>query len=139
MDGTMGGPYATPSQLTIPIFTKWMLVFEEPEMPVLWLAKATPRTWLEQGKKIAVTSAPTRFGNVSYELRSDIEHGKISAIINLPAEYAATTKLRLRAPGGRKVRAVTLNGASWTDFDAAQEFVTIPSGQKGPIKVEVAF
>ena len=28
----------------------------------LWLAKATPRHWLEQGKKIAVSRAPTYFG-----------------------------------------------------------------------------
>jgi hypothetical protein len=139
MDGTLGGPYATPSQLTIPIFTKWMLVFEELESPVLWLAKATPRSWLEQGQKIAVTSAPTRFGKVGYELRSDIAQGKISAVVNLPAEHAATTKLRLRAPGGRRIRAVTLNGAPWTSFDAAQEVVIIPPGQKAPIKVEVSY
>lgn len=139
MDGTMGGPYATPSQLTVPVFTKWMLVFEEPETPVLWLAKATPRDWLEQGQKIAVTGAPTRFGTVGYELRSDIRQGRISAVVNLPPEYAATIKLRLRAPGDRKIRAVRLNGAAWSNFDAGQEVVVIPPGQKGQIKLEVAY
>ena len=139
MDGTMSGPYATPSQLTIPIFTKWMLVFEEPETPVLWLARATPRAWLEQGEKIAGAGAPTRFGTVGYELRSDIRQGKISALVNLPQGYMADTKLRLRAPGDRKIRAVTLNGAAWSNFDPAQEVVVIPSGQKGQIKLEIAY
>ena len=56
IDGTLGGPYCTPAEVAIPTFTKWMLVFEEPDDAVVWLASATPREWLEQGKKIAVTS-----------------------------------------------------------------------------------
>ena len=83
IDGTLEGPYCTPSEVGIPTFTKWMLVFENPDDPVVWLAKATPRVWLEQGKTIAVTDAPTRFGNVGYELHSDIDHGKISAVLHL--------------------------------------------------------
>ena len=37
-----------------------LLVMEDGES--LWLARATPRAWLEQGKKIAVKNAPTYFG-----------------------------------------------------------------------------
>lgn len=139
LDGTMGGPYATPSQVTIPILTKWMLVFEDPNEPVLWLARATPRAWLEQGKKIAVTGAPTRFGKVDYELHSDIDQGKISATVRLPEGYNATTKIRFRVPGDRKIRAVTLNKANWTDFVADQEVVVIPPGRRGPIALEISY
>ena len=39
----------------------------------LWLTRATPRAWLEQGKKIAVNRAPTYLGTVAYEILSDGE------------------------------------------------------------------
>jgi len=106
---------------------------------VVWLARATPREWLEQGKKIAVTAAPTRFGKVSYELRSDVAHDKVSAVIHAPQQSAATIKLRCRVPGGKKIRGVTVNGEKWTDFSAEQEAVVIPSRFKGDIAVEISY
>jgi hypothetical protein len=139
IDGTLAGPYCTPSEVSIPTFTKWMLVFEDPDESVVWLAKATPRIWLEQGKTIAVANAPTRFGSIGYELRSDIDHGKVSAVVHLPEGYRAVTKLRLRVPGGRKLRAVTLNGAPWTDFSPEQEVVVVPSRYHGTIRVEISY
>ena len=139
IDGTLEGPYATPSEVSIPTFTKWMLVFENPDDPVVWLAKATPRLWLEQGKTIAVTNAPTRFGNVGYELHSDIDHGKISAVLHLPEGYRAVTKLRLRVPGGKVIRSVTLNGTAWSDFSPGVEVVNLPSGRQGNISVEASY
>jgi hypothetical protein len=139
IDGTLGGPYCTPSEVSIPTFTKWMLVFEDPDEPVLWFAKATPRVWLEQGKTVAVSNAPTRFGNVGYELNSDIDHGRITAVLHLPEGYRAATKLRLRVPEGRPLRAVKVNGASWTDFSPNKEVVNIPSGRQGEIKVEASY
>jgi hypothetical protein len=139
IDGTLGGPYCTPAQVTIPTLTKWMLVFEEPDDAVVWLARATPREWLKQGKKIAVTAAPTRFGKVSYELHSDVAHDKVSAVIHAPEDSRATIKLRCRVPGGKKMRAVTINGEKWTNFSAEQEVVVIPPRFKGEIAVEIAY
>ena len=139
IDGTLGGPYCTPSEVSIPTFTKWMLVFENPDEPVVWLAKATPRVWLEQGKTIAVANAPTRFGNVGYELHSDIDHGKVSAVLHIPEGFGAATKLRLRVPGGKLLRGVTLNGAPWSNFSPEQEVVNIPSGRQGKISVEASY
>jgi len=139
IDGTLAGPYCTPSEVGVPTFTKWMLVFEQPDDPVVWLAKATPRIWLEQGKTIAVTDAPTRFGNIGYELDSDIEHGRISAVLHLPGGYRARTKLRLRVPGGKVLRSVTLNGTAWTDFSPEQEVVNLPPGRQGKISVEAHY
>jgi len=139
IDGTLGGPYCAPSEVSIPTFTKWMLVFEDPDAPVVWLGKATPRVWLEEGKNIVVADAPTRFGNVGYELHSDIAHGRISAILHLPEGYRAATKLRLRVPGGKTLRAVTVNGAPWTDFSPEQEVVNLPSGRHGQISIEASY
>src|SRR5215467_11940554 len=139
IDGTLAGPYCAPSEVSIPTFTKWMLVFENPDKPVVWLAKATPRVWLEQGKTVTVADAPTRFGNVGYELHSDIDHGKVSAVVHLPAGYRAATKLRLRVPGGKMLRAVALDGAPWTDFSSGQEVVNLPAGRQGKISVEASY
>lgn len=139
IDGTLGGPYCTPAQVTIPTLTKWMLVFEEPDNAVVWLARATPREWLEQGKKIAVTAAPTRFGKVSYELHSDVAHDKVSAVIHAPEDSTATIKLRCRVPAGKKMHAVTINGEKWTDFSAEREAVVIPPRFKGEIAVEISY
>ena len=139
IDGTLGGPYCTPAQVTIPTLTKWMLVFEEPDDSVVWLARATPRTWLEQGKKIAVTAAPTRFGKVSYELLSNVEKDEISAVIHVPEASAVTIKLRCRTPSAKKMRGVTINGEKWTDFLPEQEVVVIPARFKGEIAVEISY
>jgi hypothetical protein len=139
IDGALEGPYCTPSEVSIPTFTKWMLVFENPDEPVVWLAKATPRVWLEQGKTITVADAPTSFGNVGYELHSDIEHGRVSAVLDLPEGYRAATKLRLRVPGGKVLRAVALDGAPWTDFSPEQEVVNLPPGRQGKISVEATY
>jgi hypothetical protein len=139
IDGTLGGPYCTPAQVTIPTLTKWMLVFEEPDDAVVWLARATPREWLGQGKKIAVTDAPTRFGKISYELRSDVQHDTIAAVIRTPDERSATIKLRCRTPSGKKIRAVTINGEAWTDFSAEQEVVIIPPQFKSEINLQISY
>ena len=45
--------------MVVPLLTRWMLVFEEPASDTLWLAKGTPRAWLEDGQTIAVSRAPT--------------------------------------------------------------------------------
>jgi hypothetical protein len=139
IDGTLGGPYCTPAQVTIPTLTKWMLVFEDPDDSVLWLARATPRAWLEQGKKIAVAAAPTRFGRISYELRSDVQHDKITATIHAPENNSATIKLRCRTPANKKIRAVKIDGESWTDFSPEQEVVVIPPRFKNEIAVEISY
>ena len=43
-----------------------MLVMEQGD--VLWLARATPRAWLGQGKRISVRNAPTHFGTAANEI-----------------------------------------------------------------------
>jgi hypothetical protein len=55
-DGTQETPYCPPAQMTIPLNTKWMLVFEDPKAEVLWLTRGTPRYWLADGKKIRQNS-----------------------------------------------------------------------------------
>jgi len=114
-----------------------MLVMEEGES--LWLAKATPRAWLEQGKKISVKNAPTHFGTAAYEIVSDVDHGKINATVEPPARSAPKAiVLRLRHPEGKLLRAVTVNGKRHTDFDPQRETITLPPGTE-PMQVRAQF
>jgi len=131
-------PYCAPAQLTIPNITKWMLVFEEPASLTLWLAKATPRKWLESGESIEVTNAPTRWGRLSYSIKSKINENLIIANMDLPLDINTDIKLRFRTPGQREIQRVLVDGTVWENFDSQEETVTI-SGKHGSVKVEVYY
>ena len=110
-----------------------MLVMEIGD--VLWLAKATPRVWLEQGKKIAIKNAPTYFGTLAYEIVSDVDHGKINATIEMPSRKGPKeVVLRFRHPKSAPIKSVTVDGKGWTDFDKDREVVRLP-GSGGTAKV----
>jgi hypothetical protein len=101
-----------------------MLVMEEGDS--LWLARATPRAWLEQGRKISVKNAPTHFGVVGYEIVSDADSAKIAATVELPARKSPPTLLlRLRHPKAAPIRSVTVNDKPWKQFNANKEVIQL--------------
>jgi hypothetical protein len=112
-----------------------LLVMEDGQN--LWLARATPRAWLEQGKRIAVRNAPTHFGATSYEIISDVEHDTIKAQVRLPDRGRPdTVLLRLRHPRAKPIRAVTVNGSNWTAFD--KETIRL-QGRTGTVTIEATY
>jgi hypothetical protein len=114
-----------------------LLVWEDG--PSLWLARATPRVWLEQGQKISVKNAPTHFGNVAFEITSDVDHRRITATLNLPSRHPAREVwLRLRHPRTTPIRGVTVNGQDYPDFDPAREVVKLHD-LAGDVSVEVRY
>ena len=101
-----------------------LLVWEDGD--VLWLARATPRAWLEQGKKISVKNAPTIFGAAAYEIVSDVDNGKINATVEMPARKApGSVVLRFRHPKAAPIKGVTVNGKPWTEFNKDKETITL--------------
>jgi hypothetical protein len=70
----------------------------------LRLCFATPRRWLEDGKEIIVERAPTRFGEVSLHIKSDLKHNRVTSDIDLPARAPTHILLRLRLPGDAKIK-----------------------------------
>jgi hypothetical protein len=67
-------PYASSSQMLMPINLRWMLLWEHPlTNRTLWLARAVPRSWLSEGNNVSIASAPTSFGRVTYTIVSAIE------------------------------------------------------------------
>jgi hypothetical protein len=114
---------------------RMMLVMEEGD--VLWLARATPRDWLEQGKRIAVRNAPTHFGPVGYEIVSDVEHGRLVATVTLPSRNPPReVVLVLRHPASAAIAAVKINGKPWIDYDPARGLVRL-HGLSGQARVVV--
>ncbi len=104
-----------------------MLVREQDDHTLV-LAQAAPRVWLEDGKKISVKNAPTKFGNVSYDVRSHASSGSIDASFQLNSRETGTTViLRLRHPQGATLRRVTVNSQPWGDFDSKKEWIRIPN------------
>jgi hypothetical protein len=105
-----------------------LLVMEEGQ--ALWLARATPRAWLEQGKSIVVSSAPTYFGTVAYEIVSRVDEGKITAAVQMPSRKPPqTVMLRFRHPQAKPIKSVTLNGQDWRKFNTDKEAILVTGVQ----------
>jgi hypothetical protein len=111
-----------------------LLVMEDADS--LWLARATPRAWLGQGQKISVKNAPTHFGTVGYEIVSDTDNGKITAVVEMPSRNPPkSVLLRFRHPKVLPMKSVAINGSSWADFDPVKEVISLHD-VKGTVKVE---
>jgi len=114
-----------------------LLVMEDGQY--LWVARATPRVWLEQGMRISVKNAPTYFGTVDFEITSDVDHGRITANLKMPSRHTARQVwLRLRHPKTTPIRGVTVNGQDYLDFDPGREVVMLHD-LMGNVSVEVRY
>jgi len=105
----------------------------------LWLAPFVAQSWMKDGNTTAVDRAPTRFGPVSYRLQSHAARGWIEAHIEPPPRATPSALvLRIRHPQGLPMRSVTVNDATWQDFDAQREIVRLPA-DRGSLDVRVAY
>ena len=105
-----------------------MLLNELHDDATLFVGQAIPRAWLADGKRIAVTAAPTYFGAINLQLDSAAASGSLTARVEfLDARRPAVLLVRLRHPDQQPLRSVTVNGAAWTDFDATREWIRIPA------------
>jgi hypothetical protein len=91
---------------------------------------------LDDGKQIDVSSASKSWGRIGFTIDSHVSSGRLKAGVLLPAApFPASVKLRLRAPDGKRLQSVTLNGRAWTAFDAAEESVTLPTKMSGKVAI----
>jgi hypothetical protein len=105
----------------------------------LWVARATPRAWLKQGQRISVKNAATYFGALAYEIISDVDHGHISATVEIPNRNPPQSVLiRFRHPTAAPIKSVTVNGKAWTDFDPVKEIVRLHD-VRGSVNVQAAY
>lgn len=52
------GTYCVPAQQTIPLLVRWMLVLEDSDDDILYLAKGVPRAWVGSEKKFGSSRLP---------------------------------------------------------------------------------
>jgi hypothetical protein len=116
--------------------TRTMLVQERGDE--LWLAPFVTDNWLVDGSRVSVRNAPTRFGQVSYDIRSHVDQGWVEARIDLLRQKPPKRiVLRIRHPEGRPIKSVTLNGKRMRAFDPQRETVTVkPPADEEIIRVE---
>ncbi|MGH7447419.1 MAG: hypothetical protein ACRELT_07650, partial [Longimicrobiales bacterium] len=104
-----------------------MLVHERDDDALL-LAQATPRAWLEDGKRIELQRVPTYYGQVSMTIESRAQSGEITAVVRMPDPGRPRTLLvRFRHPDGKRIRSVSVNGRPWQDFDTSSDWVRLPN------------
>ena len=98
---TLPHTYSNTQQLRL---LRKMLVREDGR--TLWLGQAIPCDWLTEGKRIAVSDAPTFFGTVSYSITANAD-GTLRVSLDPPMRAApAEIALRLRDPKHRKIARV---------------------------------
>lgn len=111
-----------------------LLVMEEGS--ALWVARATPRAWLESGRQISVRNAPTYFGTLAFRLISEVDQGRITAILELPSRNPPEkVVLRLRHPRATAIRTATVNGRPWSNLDPGKELITLTELPPGEVVV----
>jgi hypothetical protein len=99
----------------------------------LELAYATPRAWLEPGKRIEVRRLQTSFGPLTYSL--DAGEDTIRVTLDVPPELSGSLRLRLRLPAGQHIGGVSVDGEPF-DGVAGPETLDL-TGLKGHLELVV--
>ncbi len=117
-----------------------MLMNELAGNETLFVGQAIPRKWLESGKAIRLTNAPSYFGPVNLNIASSVDRGSIRVELEfLSARRPQSVRLRLRHPTRQAIQSVTLNGAAWTDFDVEKEWVRVPAPVPQRVIMEASY
>lgn len=102
----------------------------------LQLAYATPRAWLEPGKRVAVRQMPTSAGPVSFELEAHAS--SVDAVIEVPSRQPLPRLLlRLRLPRGKRIVSVRVDGSPFRSFDPSTGTIDL-TGRTGTVDVVAA-
>jgi len=128
--------YCVPSQMTVPLMTRWMLAFEERDRDTLWLCRAVPRPWLIEG--LSFRDALTRWGPVGLRLEPADGLRSYTARITLAEGAKPEILLRVRHPERMRIVQCDVDGGHCEQIDANRELVRLrPTGQT--VDVRLAF
>lgn len=104
------GTYCVPAQQVIPLLVRWMLVLEDSDAEILYLAKGVPREWVASGKSIQIQQAPTRWGQVSFMIKKQENKSVVGHVELAGASTPKELHFKLRLPPESALQRVTVNG-----------------------------
>ena len=111
----------------IPMLLRFLLLQAERDQPRVWIGRAIPRHWLEEGMETHLGRAPTRYGSFDISYRSTIvSKGTITVDITPPRQAGSELHVRVRAPLGYTLSRVRVNGRAHADIDHESDTVRIP-------------
>ncbi|MDO8682915.1 MAG: hypothetical protein Q7N50_05475, partial [Armatimonadota bacterium] len=120
-----GGHFKTSDEAMNTSWLRWMFVWDEGKD--LYLGKAIPRYWLNDGKEVKIERAETHFGQMNMSMKSYADKGRIEMTINPPTRnLPGAVYARFRHPEGKSMNRVTVNGKPYGNFDPAKEWVILP-------------
>ena len=103
---------------------------------VLQIGEGIPRAWLEGGKHVAVNSAPTEFGELSYRIDAEAD-GSMRVVITPSFRHAPREiRLHLRNPGHKVIASVRT--ASVAQLAHSGDVIVLKN-VNGPISLRVKF
>ena len=98
----------------------------------LFIGQAIPRNWLQPGKRVEVSQAPTNFGPVSFTIHSSQSNEMIASVEITDRNPPKNLVVRFRHPAEKLIRSVMVDGKAWKNYDVKKEYIVIPnpSGRK---------
>lgn len=105
--------------------TRLMFVMERGD--ALWLAPFLPAHWLGNGMRVRVGNVPTTFGRVSFEIRSNIDTGRINLTVTPPTRsMPAGVVVRLRHPHSKPIKSASIAGKPGLDVRVDDDVLRLP-------------
>lgn len=108
--------------------TQRMMLVRETEQGVDY-ASATPRAWLQDGKRISFSDARTHYGKTTLVIESQAARGTITATVKPPDRRPTPLRLRLRHPEAKPIVSATLNGQPLNKTMIDGEWIKLPAGR----------
>jgi len=102
-------------------------------------ASATPRAWLADGKRIALSNACTYYGNTTLVIESKAAKGTINATVVTPDRKQVPLRLKLRHPEAKPIKGVTVNGKPLPASSVDGEWISLPQGTKKTLKIVASY
>jgi hypothetical protein len=127
----------TSDQANSVMWLRYMLVYSTPDL--LHFGRAIPRAWLKDGETTSLVRVRTHYGEVDACWTSRLADGELIFEGNLQGpQDASKTLVRFRHPSQAPMRAVTVNGVAWKNFEAKSGDVNI-TGIKGEVKIVASY
>jgi hypothetical protein len=130
------GTYCVPGHQTIPLVVRWMLVLEDSDEDILYLAKGVPREWVGSGQQIRAQRVPTRWGRVSFDLAAQPDAKVVMGNVELSgASLPKEVHFKLRLPKNMPLQGLTVNGQPARTGGIHQDTVIISTAGKRNFQV----